>query len=54
MGCFYSIAGEREKALDCLERSLEVGTISKDWVEHDSDLDPIRDDPRFRALQARL
>lgn len=54
LGCFYSIAGERDKALDCLERSVEVGTISKDWVEHDSDLDPIRDDPRFQALLARL
>ncbi|HKY61484.1 MAG TPA: adenylate/guanylate cyclase domain-containing protein [Gemmatimonadota bacterium] len=54
LGCFYSIAGEKDKALDCLERSVEVGTISKDWVEHDSDLDPIRDEPRFQALLEKL
>jgi adenylate cyclase len=54
LGCFYSIAGASEKALDCLEKSAEVGTISKEWVEHDSDLDPIRAEPRFQALLEKL
>lgn len=54
LGCFYSIAGASNKALDCLERSVQVGTISKDWVDHDSDLDPIRAEPRFQALMERL
>jgi adenylate cyclase len=54
LGCFYSIAGASKKALDCLEKSAEVGTISKEWVEHDSDLDPIRAEPRFQALLEKL
>jgi hypothetical protein len=43
-----------DKSLDCLELSAEVGTVSKEWLEHDSDLDPIRGDPRFEAFLARL
>jgi adenylate cyclase len=54
LGCFYSIAGASKKALDCLEKSAEIGTISKEWVEHDSDLDPIRAEPRFQALLEKL
>ena len=54
LGCFYSIAGASNKALDCLERSVEVGAISKEWVDHDSDLDPIRAEPRFQALMEKL
>ena len=49
--CFYALAGEAEKALDCLEQCLiKVGNISREWLEHDSDLDRIRSEPRFREI----
>jgi tetratricopeptide (TPR) repeat protein len=48
--CFYARAGEIEKALDCLER----GVHDPDWMENDSDLDPLRGEPRFQALMARM
>jgi len=49
--CFYALAGEKEKALDCLERCLvKVGNISREWLEHDSDLDLIRSEPRFKQI----
>ena len=49
--CFYALAGEKDKALDCLERCLvKVGNISREWLEHDSDLDRIRSEPRFREI----
>jgi len=49
--CFYALAGENQKALDCLERCLiKVGNISREWLEHDSDLDAIRSEPRFREI----
>ena len=48
--CFYARAGEIEKALDCLER----GVHDPDWMDNDSDLDPLRDEPRFQALMARM
>jgi adenylate cyclase len=49
--CFYALTGEKEKALDCLERCLmKVGNISREWLEHDSDLDRLRSEPRFREI----
>jgi TolB-like protein/Flp pilus assembly protein TadD len=49
--CFYALTGDKEKALDCLEQCLiKVGNISREWLEHDSDLDSIRSEPRFREI----
>ena len=52
--CFYSKAGEVEKALDSLDRSVGAGYRDVDWVRQDSDLDNIRDDPRFDTLVERM
>jgi serine/threonine protein kinase/Flp pilus assembly protein TadD len=54
LGCIYSLAGEVEEAIDCLERAVESGLTQKGWFEHDSDLDPLRAHPRFRALMDKL
>jgi len=54
IACIKALAGAREEALDCLERSLEVGFALRGWLEHDSNLDPIRDHPRFQAVRRRL
>jgi len=51
--CFYALNGEAEKALDCLENCvLKVGMLNREWLEHDSDLDSIRDHPRFQEMMA--
>jgi serine/threonine protein kinase/Flp pilus assembly protein TadD len=52
--CLYSRAGEPERALDCLEKAFASGYGFKDWIEHDSDLDPLRELPRFRKLLSRM
>ena len=52
--CYYSLAGEVERAVDLLERACELGGGSRDWFEHDSDLNPLRDHPRFQRMIARL
>jgi adenylate cyclase len=46
LACFYSMVGEAEKALDLLEKSIQ----SRSWIEHDSDLDNLRDHPRFQRF----
>ncbi len=48
--CYYSLAGDTERALELLERACKFGGGSRDWIEHDSDLDPLRDNPRFQKL----
>jgi adenylate cyclase len=53
--CFYALEGMHDKALDCLENCLvKVGNISRDWLEHDSDLDSLRDHPRFKKVIAQF
>jgi adenylate cyclase len=49
--CFYSLAGDVVHALDCLEHCLiKVGNISREWLDHDSDMDNIRNHPRFAEI----
>jgi quercetin dioxygenase-like cupin family protein len=50
LACFRALAGDPNGALDALERAAELdGEVVRRWAEGDSDLDSIRDDPRFRA-----
>ena len=52
VACVYSHAGALDLALDCLERSVSRGMAHKEWIENDTDLDPLRDQARFKALLA--
>jgi TolB-like protein/Flp pilus assembly protein TadD len=54
VACFYSRIGEADEAIRYLDKALKVGFAHKEWIDHDSDFDPIRDDPRFKALLGRL
>jgi adenylate cyclase len=54
LACIYSLAGRREEALDCLEQAHANGLTQKGWYEHDTDLAPLRAEPRFEALLARM
>jgi TolB-like protein/Flp pilus assembly protein TadD len=50
VACFYSVAGEQDAALDCLEEAVRQGLGNREWLERDPDLDPLRETPRFKAL----
>ena len=52
VACFYALEGEPDRAIECLESSSRAGFAHQEWIEHDPDLDSIRDDPRFQALMA--
>jgi adenylate cyclase len=52
--CVYSRLGVIEKALDLLESRLKTTSINRAWIEHDSDLDNIRDHPRFKNALGKL
>lgn len=49
--CGYAVLGDIDKAFELLERGILMGTPEWGrWVEHDSNLDPLRHDPRYQAL----
>ena len=54
VACLYSSAGRKTEALDYLKRALDAGFAQREWIENDSDLDPLRQEPRFKALLDRL
>ena len=53
LACLYAIRNKKEEALKYLERSLERGEISVDFVEKDTDWDGLRDDSDFKNLLSR-
>jgi adenylate cyclase len=52
--CLRARLGQREEALELLERVFARGWGKRDWVKHDPDYDILRDDPRFQRLFAKL
>ena len=51
IACVYAMLGEADKALDLLERLLpNSSTYQMLWFRNDSDLDALRDLPRFQKL----
>jgi len=50
VACVYSNIGQIDEALDCLEKSVRKGMDEVAWIKNDSDLDNLRDHPRFKAL----
>jgi TolB-like protein/Tfp pilus assembly protein PilF len=50
VACLYSVLGRPEDSLTALEDAVNRGWGDKTWLEHDSDLDAIREHPRYVAL----
>ena len=50
----YPLLGRPEETLDCIDKAIDLGFGFKQWIAHDSDLDAIRNNPRFAALLKRL
>ncbi|HUQ51701.1 MAG TPA: tetratricopeptide repeat protein [Gammaproteobacteria bacterium] len=50
--CAYVLLGEHERALDLLEGLDVASKANGSWMQHDVELDPLRDHPRFKAIMA--
>jgi adenylate cyclase len=50
--CIYTLLGDTDRAFDLLERLLpQAGhEIKHGWLKNDSDLDPLRDHPRYQKI----
>ena len=54
LGAAYSQLGQPEESLKWLERAADEGFPCYPWFERDPLLDPVRQNPRFTRLLARL
>jgi tetratricopeptide (TPR) repeat protein len=54
VACIKSLLGLVDEAIDCLEKSVGNGLTQKEWLQRDSNLDPLREHPRFHALMKQL
>ncbi|HVR41651.1 MAG TPA: tetratricopeptide repeat protein, partial [Thermoanaerobaculia bacterium] len=50
IACGYSLLDDKENALRWLNEAVDAGFNDPDKIGEDSDLDPIRSDPRFRQI----
>ena len=50
LACLYSLIGKTEEAIYYLTKSLECGFAHRQYLEKDSDFDPIREHPSYKAL----
>jgi adenylate cyclase len=50
--CVYSLLGDIDQAFDLLERLLPNAgeELRRGWIKHDSDLDPLRNHPRYQKI----
>ena len=54
LACAFALSGEKEKALDNLEKAINAGFTDRQQYETDSDLDSLRETGRFKELLKKL
>ena len=50
VACTYSLLGKVDDAIGCLEKAVDKGFGHKEWLDHDPDLNALRDNPRFQTI----
>jgi adenylate cyclase len=50
VACTYALLGETLRALDLLDKAVELGWGDRAWLETDSDLNSLHSEARFQAL----
>ncbi len=48
--CIYARLGEDDRALDLIERAIELGSRNRRYYETDPDFERLQENPRFRRL----
>src|SRR5882672_6245844 len=54
VACAYCTLGMVDDAMAAIEKSVQNGFGHKEWLENDSDLNPLRANPRFTALLKKV
>lgn len=50
LACAYSLNGEKERAIETLQRAVERGFTDVDFIERDRDLEPIRREASYQKI----
>ncbi len=50
VACGYSLKNDKDKAFDWLKKAMDAGFTDENKINSDSDLDNLRNDPRYKAL----
>lgn len=50
LACYWSLGGNKKKALQSLTIAIDIDSHYRDFLDSESDLDPIRWDPQFVAM----
>jgi tetratricopeptide (TPR) repeat protein len=53
LACFNALSGHKEEALGWLEKAVDAGFCAPQKIASDSDLESLRDTPRFKAALAK-
>jgi len=53
IACAFALEDQKNEAISTLKKAIDNGFGHWSWIEHDSDLDPLRDEPAFVELLAR-
>lgn len=52
--CAYALTGQRDKAIEAASQAIDAGFRIRYYYESDDDLASVREDPRFKAILAKL
>jgi Flp pilus assembly protein TadD len=50
LACYYSVAGDKRRALPYLEQALAMDASYRSLIDHEPDFDLLRGDPEFQAV----
>src|SRR6516165_6162193 len=50
LACAHSLAGHKDEALAWLQKAVDAGFGQEELIRTDTDLKPIRDDPRYKKI----
>ncbi len=51
-GGTYALLGEKEKALEFLQRAVDLGNHNYPWFQRDKNYDKLRSDPGYQRIMA--
>jgi len=54
VACVYALGGLIDEAIECIDKAIQNGFGHREWLDNDSDLDSLREDPRFQELRGRI